>query len=39
MNKELVLRTFAYLNGHYKTHNETTITRSKFNYTRNDRKR
>ena len=25
MNKELALRTFAYLIGHYKTHNETTI--------------
>lgn len=25
MNKELALRTFAYLNGHYKTHNETII--------------
>ena len=25
MNKELVLRTFGYLIGHYKTHNETTI--------------
>lgn len=25
MNKELALRTFAYLIGHYKTHEETTI--------------
>lgn len=25
MNKELALRTFAYLIGHYKTHNQTTI--------------
>jgi hypothetical protein len=25
MNKELALRTFAYLIGHYKTNNETTI--------------
>lgn len=25
MNKELALRTFAYLIGHYKTHNETII--------------
>lgn len=25
MNKELALRTFGYLIGHYKTHNETTI--------------
>lgn len=25
MNKELALRTFAYLNGHYKTHEETII--------------
>lgn len=25
MDKELALRTFAYLIGHYKTHNETTI--------------
>lgn len=25
MNKELALRTFAYLNRHYKTHNETII--------------
>lgn len=25
MNKELALRTFAYLIGHYKTHDETTI--------------
>lgn len=25
MNKELALRTFAYLIEHYKTHNETTI--------------
>lgn len=25
MNKELALRTFAYLIWHYKTHNETTI--------------
>lgn len=25
MNKELELRTFAYLIGHYKTHNETII--------------
>lgn len=25
MDKELALRTFAYLIGHYKTHEETTI--------------
>lgn len=25
MDKELALRTFGYLIGHYKTHNETTI--------------
>lgn len=25
MNKELALRTFAYLIGHYKTHEETII--------------
>ena len=25
MDKELALRTFAYLIGHYKTHDETTI--------------
>lgn len=25
MNKELALRTFGYLIGHYKTHNETII--------------
>lgn len=25
MDKELALRTFSYLIGHYKTHNETTI--------------
>lgn len=25
MDKELALRTFCYLIGHYKTHNETTI--------------
>ncbi len=25
MNKELALRTFGYLIGYYKTHNETTI--------------
>lgn len=25
MNKELALRTFAYLIGHYKTHEETTM--------------
>lgn len=25
MNKELALRTFAYLIGHYKTHNATII--------------
>ena len=25
MNKELALRTFGYLTGHYKTHNETII--------------
>lgn len=25
MNKELALRTFGYLIGHYKTYNETTI--------------
>ena len=25
MNKELALRTFCYLIGHYKTHDETTI--------------
>lgn len=25
MNKELALRTFGYLIGHYKTHDETTI--------------